>query len=172
MTNLSYMIIPAVMMLLGVGMTLSKKDMFSEFVLGAKEGIKCAFDILPTLVALLAAIYMFNASGAADVLVKMLSPIGKIIGIPEEIIPLIVIRPLSGSGSTALIADIYKKYGPESFAGRCASVIAGSSDTLLYVVSVYFGAVNIKKTRGTIPISFFVMVFCVFFSVFLCRLLF
>ena len=134
--------------------------------------MKTAFKLMPTLVALLSAIAMFNSSGAAEALANVLSPFGERVGIPSEIIPLVLIRPLSGGASTALIADIYEKYGPDSFVGRCTSVIAGSSDTLLYVISVYFGAVGVKKIRGTVPISFFVMVFCVFLALFLCRVMF
>ena len=172
MEFVSSLIVPLCMGLLGFGMVFSKRDMFSEFIKGAQGGMKTAIGLLPTLIALLCAISMFNASGAAQYLSDMLSPLGKKIGIPSEIIPLIVVRPLSGGASTALIADIFEKYGADSFVGRCTSVIAGSSDTLLYIVSVYFGAVSVKKTRETIPIAFITMVFCVFFSIFLCRIFF
>ena len=172
MAVISYMIVPLVMFFVGLGMFVSKKDLFSAFTDGAKEGMKSAFKIMPTLVALLCAIGMFNASGAAQALADMLAPLGEKIGIPSEIIPLLIVRPLSGGASTALISDIYEKYSPDSFAGRCASVIAGSSDTLLYVVSVYFGAVSVKKGGKTLPIAFIVMLFCVFLSVFLCRIFF
>ena len=172
MTVISYLIIPLVMIFVGLGMIISKKDLFSAFTEGAGEGIKSAFKIMPTLVALICAIGMFNASGAAQALADMLAPLGEKIGIPSEIIPLLIVRPLSGGASTALIADIYEKYSPDSFVGRCASVIAGSSDTLLYVVSVYFGAVSVKKCGKTLQIAFLVMVFCVFLAVFLCRIFF
>ncbi|MBE6718420.1 MAG: spore maturation protein [Ruminococcaceae bacterium] len=172
MAVLSQIIVPLVMALVGIGMVVSKKDLFSAFTDGAKDGMKTAFSLLPTLVVLLSAIAMFNGSGASVALAKFLSPLGEKIGIPSEIIPLVLVRPLSGGASTALITDIFEKYGPDSFAGRCASVIAGSSDTLLYVISVYFGAVGVKKTRGSVPISFFVMVFCVFLSVLMCRIVF
>ncbi|MBE6671432.1 MAG: spore maturation protein [Ruminococcaceae bacterium] len=172
MAVLSYIIVPLVMALIGLGMVFAKRDLFSVFSEGAKDGMKTAVKLLPTLVILLSAISMFNSSGAASALSSFLSPIGERMGIPSEIIPLILIRPLSGGASTALIADIFEKYGADSFIGRCTSVIAGSSDTLLYVISVYFGAVGVKKTRGSVPISFFVMVFCVFFALFLCRVMF
>ena len=153
-------------------MFFSKKDLFSEFTSGAAEGMKTAVGLLPTLVALLSAIAMFNSSGASNALAEYLSPVADRIGIPSEIIPLILVRPLSGGASTALIADIFKKYGADSFAGRCASVIAGSSDTLLYIISVYFGAVGVKKIRSTAIIAFITSFFCVFFAVFLCRIFF
>lgn len=172
MESISALIVPLVMLILGLGLAFSKKDLFSAFITGAKNGAETAFSLLPTLVILFATLAMFNSSGASAALAKLLSPIGKRIGIPTEIIPLVIIRPLSGGASTALISDIFEKYGADSFVGRCVSVMAGSTDTLLYVVSVYFGAVGVKKTRGTVPVSLVIMLFCVFFSVFLCRIFF
>lgn len=172
MYAVSKLIVPLVLALTGLGMFFSKKDLFTEFTVGAKEGMKTAVGLLPTLVALISAIAMFNASGAADALAKLLAPMGSKVGIPSEIIPLILVRPLSGGASTALIADIFEKYGADSLAGRCASVIAGSSDTLLYIISVYFGAVGVKKTRGTVPVAFIVASFCVILAVLLCRIFF
>lgn len=153
-------------------MLFSRKDLFSEFLKGAKEGLDTSVRLLPTLVGLLSAIYMFNASGAAGALASFLAPVGEKIGIPSEIVPLILVRPLSGGASTAIISDILNSSGPDSLAGRCASLIAGSSDTLLYVISVYFGAVGVKKTRGTLPVSTLTMVFCTFLACFLCRVFF
>lgn len=172
MSAISKMIVPLVLALTGMGMFFSKKDLFSEFTLGAGEGMKTAVGLLPTLIALISAIAMFNSSGAAEALAEFLAPIGSKVGIPSEIIPLILVRPLSGGASTALIADIFEKYGADSFASRCASVIAGSSDTILYIISVYFGAVGVKKIRSTALIAFITASFCVFFAVFLCRVFF
>lgn len=170
--KLSQLFVPLVFAAVGIVMLFSKKDLFSEFTSGAKNGLETAVRLLPTLAALLAAIAMFNASGAAEKMVELLTPLGEKVGLPSEILPFILVRPLSGGASTAMVADVYEKYGPDSFAGRCVSVIAGASDTLLYVVSVYFGAVGVKKTRGTVPAAFMAMVFCIFFGVFLCRLFF
>lgn len=172
MSAISKMIVPMVLALTGLGMIFSKKDLFCEFTLGAEEGVKTAVALLPTLIALISAIAMFNSSGAANALANFLAPIGSKIGIPSEIIPLVLVRPLSGGASTALIADIFEKYGADSFASRCASVIAGSSDTLLYIISVYFGAVGVKKIRFTALIAFFTSSFCVIFAVLLCRIFF
>lgn len=172
MEFISKLIVPLVVALVGVVICISKKDLFSCFLEGARDGMNSAVKLLPTLVALLCGIAMFNSSGASGYLSNVLSPLAGSIGIPSEIVPLILVRPLSGGASTAVISDILQKWGADSFAGRCASVIAGSSDTLLYVVSVYFGAVGVKKIRGTLPIAFITMVFCVFFSCFLCRIVF
>ena len=170
--NISDYIIPLCMVAVGLCMLLSKKDMFSEFTVGAGSGIQTAIKLLPTLVALMCAISMFNASGAALFLADVLSPLCEKVGIPSEIVPFIVVRPLSGGASTAMLSDIYAKYGADSLIGRCVSLISGSSDTLLYVISVYFGAVGVKKTRGTLPIAVIIMVFCVFFSLFLTKIFF
>ena len=172
MEMVSALIVPLVMCLIGCALLFSKKDMFTVFIEGAKDGVDTSVRLLPALVALLAAISMFNASGASLALSNMLVPLAVKIGIPGEIIPLVLVRPLSGGASTALIADIFTKYGADSFVGRCTSVIAGSTDTVLYVISVYFGAVGIKKTRGTLPISFIIAFFSVFLAVFLCRFFF
>ena len=172
MDTVSTLIAPLCIALVGVCMMFSRKDMFSEFTSGAKEGLQTAVGLLPTLVALLCAIAMFNASGAADYLTELIKPVASRVGIPPEIVPFLIIRPLSGGASTAMIADVFQKYGADSFIGRSVSVIAGSSDTLLYIISVYFGAVFVKKTRGTVPISLFCMVFCVIFALILCRIFF
>ena len=172
MEYVSKLIVPFVIARVGGVICVSKKDLFSCFLDGAREGMNSAVKLLPTLVALLCGIAMFNSSGASDFLSKILSPLAQKIGIPTDIVPLILVRPLSGGASTAIISDILEKSGPDSLAGRCASVIAGSSDTLLYVISVYFGAVGVKKIRGTLPIAFLTMFFCVFFSCFLCRIVF
>ena len=160
------------MCLFGIGLLFSKKDLFSCFIKGAENGLSTAVELLPTLVALLTAIAMFNASGAAEYLAETIKHVEEKIGIPPELVPLVLVRPLSGGASTALIADVFEKYGADSFVGRCASVIAGSSDTLVYVISVYFGAVGVKKTGGSVPIAGVVMLFSVFTAVFLCRLVF
>lgn len=172
MEELSKLIVPLILCMTGVGLLFSRKDLFEGFVCGAKKGMDSAVGILPTLVMLMAAISMFNSSGASQMMTELLSPIVERVGIPAEIIPLVIVRPLSGGASTAMITDIFTKYGADSFAGRCASVICGSSDTVLYVVSVYFGAVGVKKTGKTLLVSLFVAVFCVFLAVFLCRLFF
>lgn len=172
MENISAVIIPFCMVIVGLCMIISKKDMFSEFTEGAKNGMIVSMKLLPTLVALICAISMFNASGAALFLADVLSPLCERIGVPSEIVPFILVRPLSGGASTAMLSDIYTNYGPDSFIGRCVSLISGSSDTLLYVISVYFGAVGVKKTRGTLPISVIIMVFCVFLSLILTKIFF
>jgi len=136
--------IPLVGMIRGI-------KVYDTFIEGAKEGFQVAVRIIPFLVGILVAIGMFRASGAMDLLTNALRPAMAAINFPPEIFPLAVLRPLSGSGSLALATDIIKRYGPDSEIGRTAATMYGSSETLFYVLAVYFGAVGVKRTRHAIP---------------------
>lgn len=164
--------IPAVLCIAALFMLFGKKDYFSLFTAGAKNGLSTAVSILPTLIALMIAINMLNASGILDALSGALSPIAERVGIPSEIIPLLVTRPVSGSASTAAYSALLERYGADSFPALCASVIMGSTDTMLYVICLYFSSVGIRKTRYAIPTAVAVMLFSVFFSCLICRLWF
>ncbi len=118
---------------------------FDEFLSGAGEGLYTLKQILPSLLGLLFAIEIFKASGALDLMTFALSPLLSRLGIPPEVVPLGLLRPVSGSGSLAIVSDIFEKAGPDRFAGRCASVMMGSTETTFYTIAVYFGAAGIKK---------------------------
>ena len=133
-----------------VGM-IKKIKVYDVFIEGAKEGFQVAVRIIPFLVGILVAIGMFRGSGAMDLLTDAVRPVMNAINFPAEVFPLAVLRPLSGSGSLALTTDIVKRYGPDSLIGRTASTMYGSSETLFYVLAVYFGAVGVKRTRHAIP---------------------
>ena len=126
-------------------------DVFSALTQGAGEGLSVVIRILPALAALLTAVYMLRASGALDALTALLAPALTVLGVPPETAPLLVIRPLSGSGALAAGGDIMRQYGPDSYIGRCAAVMLGCTETTFYTVAVYFGAAGIRKTRYTIP---------------------
>jgi len=126
-------------------------DVFGGMTEGAKDGLKTVIGILPALITLLPCIYMLRASGAVDALCSLLSPILARLGIPAETVPLMLLRPLSGSGALAVGSDIIKSSGADSFAGRCAAVMLGSTETTFYVIAVYFGAAGIKNSRHAIP---------------------
>jgi spore maturation protein B len=136
--------IPLVGMLRGI-------KVYDVFIEGAKDGFNVAVKIIPFLVGILVAIGMFRGSGAMDMLTNALRPAMNAIGFPPEVFPLAVLRPLSGSGSLALTTDIVKRYGADSMFGRIAATMYGSSETLFYVLAVYFGAVGVKRTRHAIP---------------------
>ncbi len=123
-------------------------DCFTE---GAKEGAKSMTGIIAPLVGLMVAISMFRESGALELLTKFMSPILSKIKIPGEILPLALLRPISGSASLAIITDLFKNLGPDSIEGKIASVMMGSTETTFYTIAVYFGAVGIKNTRHTLP---------------------
>lgn len=169
---ISSLAIPTVVLIVGVLMLFGKKPYFESFIDGAREGLKTAVGILPTLIALMIAINMLSASGITAIIADIISPAAEKIGIPTELIPLLISRPISGSASTASYSSLLKECGSDSFAALCASVIMGSSDTMLYVIGVYFSSVGIKKSRYAIPCAAAVMLFCIFFSCFICRIWF
>lgn len=130
---------------------IKKVDVFDEFMKGASEGLQTAIKILPALVGLMFAVGLFSSSGALDLITNGLTPIAEILKIPKETIPLAIMRPISGSGGLALLEHILHTNGPDSYAGRVASVLYGSSETLFYTIAIYFGSVNITRTRHTVP---------------------
>ncbi|MCI9410274.1 MAG: spore maturation protein [Oscillospiraceae bacterium] len=140
----------ALIMIIGL---IRRVDIFSEFTEGAAENLKAAFDVLPALIALMTAIGMFKASGALEVISEAISPVTGFLGFPEECIPLAIIRPVSGSGALAVFESILNDVSPDSFAGRVASVIIGSTETTFYTIAVYYGITGVKKTRHAIASS-------------------
>jgi spore maturation protein B len=124
---------------------------YDVFIEGAREGFDVAVKIIPFLVGILVAIGMFRGSGAMDLLLALLRPIVAPIGFPPELVPLAILRSLSGSGSLALTTDLIKTHGPDSLLGRMAATMYGSSETTFYVLAVYFGAVGVKRTRHAVP---------------------
>lgn len=128
-------------------------SVFDSFCEGAKEGLSTTLRVFPSLLGLLVAIGMLRASGAMDALVALLQPVGRWLGIPAEVMPLALMRPVSGSGSLALVSDVFNRYGADSFVGRVASLIMGSSETTFYTVAVYFGSIGVRRTRHTVGAS-------------------
>ena len=128
-------------------------DVYDALTTGGREGLRVAASILPALCALLTAVYMFRASGAMEYLGALLAPALERVGIPPEVAPLLFIRPISGSGALAVGSELMATYGPDSYIGRVAAVMLGSSETTFYTIAVYFGSVGIVKTRYTIPAS-------------------
>jgi len=131
--------------------TIRKVKVYDVFIEGAKEGFQVAVRIIPFLVGILVAIGMFRGSGAMDMLTNALRPITTATGFPADLVPLAILRTLSGSGALAFTTDLIKRFGPDSLMGRTAATMYGSSETLLYVLAVYFGSVGVKRTRHAIP---------------------
>lgn len=172
MNTFSFYIIPCIFGFIIVFGLLKKIPIFDIFISGAKEGLSSTFYIAPSLIGLIVAISMLKASGALEIITIILSPIGKLFAIPKETIPLMLLRPISGSGSLALVNSIFKSCGPDSFPGRVASVMIGSTETTFYAIAVYFGAVGIKNTRHTIPVALIADFTSFLMSVLLVRLFF
>ena len=170
--NLLSYALPVVVCLAGAVMLFSRGDLFGEFLTGAREGMATAVRLAPSLVGLVVAVKLLYASGATDLFARLLSPAFEAVGVPSELLPLLLTRPMSGSASMATYSDLIEHYGADSFVGICASVIMGSSDTLVYIISVYFSSVGIKKSRHAFPCAIIVMLFCIFFSCLVCRILF
>lgn len=126
-------------------------NVYEAFVEGAKGGVATVFRIMPYLVAMFVAIEVFKASGAMDLLMRALAPLLKPLGIPAEVLPLMIMRPLSGSASLGVLGNILSAVGPDSYAGRVASTMMGSTETTFYVMALYLGAVGIKKSRHVLP---------------------
>ncbi len=126
-------------------------DIFKTFVKGARENLIVAWEILPSLTALCLAVGMLRSSGAAELISNLLEPLTRLIGLPAECVPLALMRPVSGSGALSMLEELLSSHGPDSFVGRAASVLMGSTETTFYTVAVYFGATKIKRTRQTLP---------------------
>ena len=151
MKDLSNYILPTIVVLIVIYGGFKGVDVFNVFIDGAKSGFKTVFNIIPSLIALLLSINLLKASGGLDVLLSLLSPIGDFLGIPRDIIPLTILSPISGSGSLGVYEGILKDFGPDSFIGRCASVMMGSTETTFYTLALYYGSIGVKKTRHTVP---------------------
>ena len=145
------LILPLAVVLILFSGLIKSIDVFDCFITGAKQGIVTVISMLPVLTGLIVAVSMFNTSGAADVVVKLFAPVFSRLGIPEEVIPLCILSPVSGSGSLSVFESILASFGPDSYAGRVASVIAASTETTFYAVAVYLGSVGIKKSGNVIP---------------------
>ena len=133
--------------------TLKKVPTYETFVEGGKEGIKMAVSIIPFLVGMMVAISIFRASGALDFMIDFIRPGLEKVGIPADIIPLAIIRPISGNAALGMMSDLIATHGPDSFIGRLASTLQGSTDTTFYVLTVYFGAVGIKKMGDALKVG-------------------
>ncbi|MCE5201244.1 MAG: spore maturation protein [Synergistaceae bacterium] len=153
---LSLYAIPVVLLGIPLYGYIKKVKVYEVFVEGAKEGFTTAVQIMPYLVAMLAAIGIFRVSGAMNVLVKIVDPVTSLMGMPAEILPMGIMRSLSGGGAEGMMAELFKTYGPDSLIGRMASVAMGSTETTMYVLAVYFGAVKISKTRHALPVGLLV----------------
>ena len=168
----SLLAIPFLLSAIPLFATLRRVKVYEEFVDGAKEGFDVAIRIIPYLVAMLVAVGMFRAAGGIDMLSKVLAPALNAIGFPTELLPMVLVRPLSGSGSLGFFTELVKEFGPDSLIARMAGTIYGSTETTFYVLAVYFGSVAIKRTRHALLAGLTADFVSVVMAVIVCRAVF
>ena len=168
---ISSLVIPAV--LLSAGMLMFRRgEYFNAFVKGAMDGLKCTAELVPTMVILISALYMFTKGGAAELLTRLFTPLCESLRLPAEIVPLAVTRPVSGSAATATFASLLEVCGADSYPAITAAIMMGSSDTLVYVIAVYFSKTRVKSTVRVFARAAIGSLLCLFLSSVLARVFF
>lgn len=151
---------------------IKRTPVFDAFVEGAKEGIKSTVKLSPVILALIVSVNMFRESGAMDILVQLLTPLANFLNMPKDIVPLMLIKPISGSSSLALVSSIFRDFGPDSFIGKLASVIMASSETTFYILTVYLALSKFKLTKKLIFTAILVNIFSFLISNIISKLIF
>ena len=168
----SYLAIPFLIAFFPLYGALSRVKVYEEFVEGAKEGFQVSIRIIPYLVAIIASVAMFRAAGGIDIITRFLGPALNAIQFPTELLPLVLMRPLSGSGANGLFAELVQAHGPDSLLTRMGASVMGSTETTFYVIAVYFGSVAIRRTRHAVPAGLVADLAGVTASIIICRLVF
>ncbi|MCF0124793.1 MAG: spore maturation protein [Clostridia bacterium] len=169
---ISNLAMPAIILVIVMYGVKEKIKIFESFVNGAKEGIETTFKIFPTLIGLFVAIGALRASGILDLITMLAKPLLNLISFPGELMPLALLRPISGSSSVAVATDIMKKYGVDSILGMMASTIMGSTETTLYTIAIYTSCIKVKKTRGILIAALTADFVGMLVSVIVCRMIF
>lgn len=164
-------IIPIIILLIFVYGQVKGVKIYDAFIEGARDGLMITFRILPYIAAMLLAVGMLRRSGGLDFILYVFRPLTNAAGIPDEVVPLIIMKPLSGSGALGILADILKRTGADSYAGVLASIIMSSTETIFYTITVYFGSVGIKNIRHTLTAALIAEIGGLAAAVILCRLL-
>lgn len=149
--NLGACVVPVLLAAVAVWGAGKRVDVYGALTRGAEEGLSILLRIVPALVGLLTAVSMLRASGALEWLSALCAPVLDRVGIPAETVPLMLVRPVSGSGALAVASDLLMTHGPDSYVGRVAAVMLGSTETTFYTIAVYFGSAGIIRTRHTVP---------------------
>ena len=168
----SYLAIPFLIAFFPLYGALSRVKVYEEFVEGAKEGFQVSIRIIPYLVAIIASVAMFRAAGGIDIITRFLGSALDALHFPSELLPLVLMRPLSGSGANGLFAELVQAHGPDSLIARMGASVMGSTETTFYVIAVYFGSVAIRRTRHAVPAGLIADLAGVTASVIICRLVF
>ena len=168
---MSSYIVPCLAVLLILWGLLHKVDVYEAFAEGAAEGLPVLLKILPYLACMLIAVRMLRQSGAIEWVTAALTPLCARLGVDGALLPLILLRPFSGSASMAILTELFSQYGPDAPVSRTASVLMGSSETIFYEVALYFGVVGVKKTRFAVPVALAASLVSTAMSVLLCNLM-
>lgn len=169
---ISLLAIPMVILIIVSESLREKKPVFDIFLKGALEGIEISLKIFPTLIGLFIAIGMLRSSGVLDFIIKLITPILSFLKFPREVVPLAILRPISGSASIAVATDIMRNSGVDSFEGLLASIIMGSTETTLYTIAVYTSSIKIKNTRGVLIAALAADLTGIIVSLIICRWMF
>ena len=151
MSFFSNLVVPALLCLVFLVAVLRRVDLLSAFATGVEDGLRVVWEMFPSLLLLTLTVSALSSSGAVQLLCRALQAPAKVLGIPEEVLPLALLRPLSGSGALVAFQQILSQYGPDSFVGRVASVLMGSTETTFYTIALYCSAANIKNSRYAAP---------------------
>lgn len=149
--NLTELLLPGLLLTAGAVGLRRKRDVYGDLLAGAQDGLRLLATLAPSLVLMLTAVTMLRESGFFDWLTPLAAPVFRVLGIPPELAPLVLIRPLSGSAALAVGTELMLRYGVDSLIGRTAAVMLGSSETTFYTISVYFGAAGVRGTRYAVP---------------------
>lgn len=168
---MSVYVVPIFIILVLLFASYKNLNTYNIFVKGAKGAFDLIVSIFPYIVAILVSVALLRASGLTNLITSLVSPVFKALGIPPEVSELVLLRPFTGSGSFAILNDIYLQYGADSYISRCASVIMGSSETVFYVATVYFSQTKVKKLLYAIPCALFASLVSAVVSCLLCRII-
>lgn len=171
-TTLSNWAIPLMILIIFAAGLVRRVNIYDAFIEGAAQGFKLAIDLIPYFLAMMIAISMFRASGAMNIMAILLKPLTNAFGIPSEVLPLAILRPLSGGGALGVATELIHTSGPDSFIGRLASTMQGTSDTTFFVLTLYFGSVGIKNYRYALALGLTADCITFLASVFFVRLFF
>jgi spore maturation protein B len=167
---MSIYLLPILILSVFVYAKIKKVNVYTSFIGGAKQSVGIVVGILPYLVTIMIMVELIKISGLASLMAKFASPIFNALGIPTELCELVLLKPFSGNGSLAILNDIFAHYGVDSYAGRCASVIVGSCDTVFYVTTLYCSQTKVKRLSYAVPVALLATFLGAIVSCLLCRI--
>ncbi len=172
MRTISNLIIPTIVLTIIIHGLIHKVNIFDSFLNGVKEGLKMVLELFPTILAMTISVGVLLKSNVIADLTKSLIPMFDALNLPKDLLPLAIMRPISGSSSLIIMNNILETFGPDSYIGRVASVIQGSTDTTIYIIGLYFGSIGIKKTKYALPVGLLADLSCIIIAIITVSILF